>query len=409
MKTLYLDCQMGAAGDMLSSALLGLAPSPDEALAELNGIGVPGVVYKRETVSKCGIASTRIAVLVNGEEEGAGHHTHHHGHHHHHAHRSLADVLHIIDGLSLDRRTRDNVARVYEAVAAAESRAHGQPAGEIHFHEVGAMDAIADIAAFCHLLQKIAPGEVVVSPVHVGCGSVACAHGMLSVPAPATAFLLEGVPSYSEGAPVGELCTPTGAALLKCFATSFGPQPLMRVEAIGYGAGAKDFERANVVRALLGERMHCAASDGTVCELEFNVDDMTGEELSYASNRIFAAGAKDVSFTPVLMKKGRPGTLATVICAPDDRPAVVSAIFTHTSTLGMRETACRRYTLDRKTETITLKDGSTIRRKIAQGYGVRKSKWEADDLTALAGRTGMSLSETKASLERSHPADGLRA
>ena len=380
------------------SVLLELVPDPDATVAELNAFGIPGVMYKRETLSKCGIAATHLSVTVAGHEE---HESHHHHDHHHHEHRSLAGVLHVVGHLKLEPSVREDVIKVYESLAAAESRAHGKAVGEIHFHEVGALDAIADIAAFCHLLRHIAPDKIIASPVHVGSGTVNCAHGVLPVPAPATAFLLEGVPTCSDGVVVGELCTPTGAALIKNFAASFGPQPLMTVRSIGYGAGRKDFPRANVVRAMLGESASDESGDGEIFELNFNVDDMTGEELAFASERIFAAGARDVSFAPVVMKKGRPGQRVSVMCAAEDRADVVKAIFVHTSTLGIRETHCRRYTLDRKIETVALPDGSTVRRKIASGYGVRRAKWEADDLAAFARTKGISLAEAKVQLETS--------
>ena len=398
MRILYLDCSMGAAGDMLAGALLDLAPDKDLAVAELNAFGIPGVVYGRETLRKCGIAATRLSVSVGGREEHEALHRGGHGHGHC-GHRSLAAVMQIIGGLRLEPQVREDVKGVYEAIAAAESRAHGRSVGEIHFHEVGAMDAIADIAAFCHLLRRIAPDEVVSSPVHVGSGTVDSAHGVLPVPAPATAFLLEGAPTYSDGSVAGELCTPTGAALLKRFAKSFGPQPLMAVGAIGHGAGVKDFPRANIVRAMLGESAGAESGDGEIFELEFNVDDMTGEELAFAAERISAAGARDVSFAPVTMKKGRPGHRASVMCTAEARGKVVAAIFANTSTLGVRETRCRRYTLAREIESVRLPDGQTLRRKIASGHGVRRAKWEADDLSEFAKAKGISLAEARARLE----------
>lgn len=393
MKTLYLDCSMGAAGDMLAGALLELSPDPEAALAELNAFGIPGVLYRRETLSKCGIAATHLWVTVDGREESeaAGHHRH--------EHRSLADVLHVVGRLRLEPSVREDVGKVYSLLAEAESLAHGRSVGEIHFHEVGALDAIADIAAFCHLLRRIAPDNVVASPVHTGSGTVSCAHGVLPVPAPAAALLLKGVPTYSDGVVVGELCTPTGAALIKRFAQSFGPQPLMVVRSIGYGAGRKDLPRANVVRAMLGEDTAVAAAGGEIYELDFNVDDMTGEDLAFAAERIFAAGAKDVSFAPVVMKKGRPGHRVSVMCSAEVRVEVVSAVFANTSTLGVRETCCRRYTLGRKIETVALADGSTVRRKLASGYGIRRAKWEADDVAALARTEGVSTAEARARLE----------
>ena len=223
----------------------------------------------------------------------------------------------------------------------------------------------------------------------------------LPVPAPATAILLEGVPTYSDGAIRGELTTPTGAALLKSFASRFASQPPMVVEAIGCGAGAKDFPRANFVRALLGAS--CGGATEEILELRFNVDDMTGEELAFASNRILQAGALDVSFAGVVMKKGRPGHLACVLCKAADRDAVLSAIFADTSTLGVRELLCRRYAMERSIERVRLADGTEIRRKVASGYGVRRAKWEADDVAAYAVKHAIPLSEAQRRIESALP------
>ena len=401
MKTLHIDCSMGAAGDMLAAALLELVPDPDAALARLNAFGLHGVAYAREKSAKCGIMGTRLSVKVHGEEEGDADchgHEHHCGHHHehHHAHHGLDDMLHLVGHLALPEKVKEDVAAVYRLLADAESRAHGRPVGEVHFHEVGALDAVADIAAVCWLLAEIAPDEIVVSPVHVGSGTVRCAHGVLPVPAPATAFLLEGVPSYSDGAVQGELCTPTGAALLRHFATRFGPQPVLRVTAIGYGAGKKDFEgRANLLRAALGESM---TEDGTdeVLELSCNIDDMTGEEIAFACERLFAAGAKDVVTIPLTMKKGRPGVMIQALCAPSVHDAVVAAMFRHTTTLGVRETRCRRHVLARREEAATLPDGTIVRRKVSEGYGVRRVKLEHDDVAAYARKADVPLREVAA-------------
>lgn len=403
MKMLYLDCSMGSAGDMLASALLELMPDQDAAVAELNQFGIPGVTYIRETLAKCGLAATHLSVKVFGHEE---HEVHHHHDQHHHEHRSLADVLHIIEHLKIDKSVREDVQEVYRLLAQAEARAHGREVGEIHFHEVGTIDAIADIAAFCHLLRRLAPEQVVASPIHVGSGTVKCAHGELPVPAPATAFLLEGTPTYADGEIIGELCTPTGAALIKHFTDAFSSQPLMCVKAVGHGAGRKDFPRANIVRAILGERVASETHDGEILELDFNVDDMTGEELAFASDRIFEAGAKDVSMTPIVMKKGRPGQRVSVMCMEESRSAVVEAIFKHTSTLGVRETKCRRYTLERNIKTFTLSDGSTARLKTASGYGVKRWKWEADDLAAFAKKHNLSLKEVNVKASDCLPNEG---
>ena len=411
MKTLYLDCSMGAAGDMLAAALLELLPDPDAFVAELNALAIPDVKFSRETSVKCGITGTHLQVTVHGEEEGAHdhHHAHSHDHHHdhahahhhdhahsHHHHASLHDIEHIVRGhLSLPATVADNVMAVYRLIADAESKAHGKPVSEIHFHEVGTMDAIADITAVSLLMHRLAPDEIIVSPVHVGSGQVHCAHGILPVPAPATATILQDVPIYG-GSIQGELCTPTGAALLKHFADSFGEMPVMRTSAIGYGMGQKDFPAANCVRALLGERS--AASDDVI-ELCCNIDDMTGEAIGYAFDKLFAAAALDVYPIPIGLKKSRPGHLLHVICREADKDALVRALFAHTTTIGIRENRFRRYTLDRRIETIETADGP-VRRKCSTGYGVSREKFEHDDLARIADAQGLSLREAEARIRK---------
>ena len=402
MKTLYIDCSMGAAGDMLSAALLELMPDPVDAVARLNALGIPRVVYSRERTTRCGIAATRLVVKVGGAEECAHEHQHAHGHSHDHGHshehRSLEEILGTVESLSLPEKAKADAVSVYRLLAGAESRAHGRPVGEVHFHEVGAMDAVADISAACWLLSQIAPDRIVASPVNFGGGTVRCAHGVLPVPAPATAFILEGIPAHGDGEAQCELCTPTGAALLKHFAGGFGPMPAMRAIKTGFGAGGREIEgRANVLRATLGEcGEECSADE--VYEIRCNVDDMTGEDIAFACERIFEAGALDVLTIPATMKKGRPGVVVEALCAPDRRDAVVAAIFKHTSTLGVRERLCRRHVLERREETKALPDGSTVRRKISEGFGTRREKLEHDDLAAYAIRRGISISEARAEL-----------
>lgn len=277
---------------------------------------------------------------------------------------------------------------VYQLIAQAESHAHGVPVTEIHFHEVGTLDAVADIVAVCLLMHKLAPDEVVVSPVHVGSGQVRCAHGILPVPAPATAYILRDVPIYG-GSVRGELCTPTGAALLKHFATRFGAMPVMKIQTIGYGMGKKDFEAANCVRALLGES---ADQTDTVLELSCNVDDMTAEAIGFATERLLEGGALDVYTIPIGMKKSRPGTLIRVMCREQDRETMLSLLFRHTTTIGVREVQTHRYVLDRKTQTLETPYGA-VRRKDSSGFGVSRSKYEYEDLARIAKETGMSIAE----------------
>lgn len=411
MKILYLDCGMGAAGDMLTAALLELLPDPDAFVAELNALGIPGVEFIRELSTKCGITGTHMAVKVDGIEEDASpehHHDHEHSHDHDHEHghshdlagghshhhSGMHNITQIVAGLHLPESVRQDVLAVYDLIAQAESRAHGVPVKEIHFHEVGTMDAVADITAVCLLMHRIQPEQVVVSPIHVGSGHVHCAHGILPVPAPATADILRGVPIYGGGVK-GELCTPTGAALLKHFATDFGPMPVMRTSAIGYGMGKKDFTAANCIRALLGDT---EGQTDLVCELSCNVDDMTAEAMGFAADRFFEAGALEVYTVPVGMKKSRPGTLICVICREQDRETLAAAMLRHTTTIGVRESLCRRYVLDRNIQTLETPYGP-VRRKDSRGYGVVRSKYEFEDLARIAKAQNLSLAETQSLIE----------
>ena len=399
MRTLYLDCGMGAAGDMLTAALLELLPEPDQFADKLNTLGIPGVEFRKEKAVKCGITGTHMSVLVQGEEEGAedhhhGHeHTHEHEHGHHH-HSGMHEIEHVVADLKLPEKVEKDVLAVYGLIAEAESHAHGVPVSDIHFHEVGTMDAVADITAVCLLINELAPDKVICSPIHVGSGHVKCAHGILPVPAPATAFILQGVPTYGGGIK-GELCTPTGAALLKHFVTRFGAMPVMKTQAIGYGMGKKDFETVNCVRAMLGESED---KTDTVLELSCNVDDMTAEEIGFAMERLFEGGANEVFTIPIGMKKSRPGTLIRVMCKEQDREKMLHLIFKHTSTIGVRETPTHRYILDRRFEQAETPYGK-VRRKISSGYGVSRTKYEYEDLAKIACGQALSIEEVKKLLE----------
>ena len=398
MKTLFLDCGMGAAGDMLTAALLELLPDPDRFMNEVNALGIPGVRTSAVRTEKCGITGTNIHVLVNGVEEGDDDHDHtDHGHEHHH--HGMHEIQDIVDALPLSATVKSNVMSVYRLIADAESEVHGMPVSEIHFHEVGAMDAITDIVSVCMLMERLAPDQVIVSPVNVGSGHVHCAHGILPVPAPATVLLLRGIPMYS-GSVDGELCTPTGAALLKFFATSYGDMPVMEVSSVGYGMGNKDFEAANCVRSLIGETQDVEKTD-KIIELCCNVDDMTAEEIGFASEQLLTGGALDVFTIPIVMKKSRPGTLICVLCDDVDRQNMISAMFRYTSTLGIRENKCGRYVLDRSVIKVQTAFGD-IRRKDASGYGVKRSKYEYDDLAGIARKQGLSISEIKEHLDHPH-------
>lgn len=393
MKTLYIDCGMGAAGDMLTAALTELLPDPDSFIEEMNTLGIPKVHISREPSVKCGITGTHISVKINGEEENEHehhHHEQHHEHHHHHDHHhsGMHDIEHIVSHLNVKDNVKKDILAVYTLIAEAESHAHGKPVSDIHFHEVGTADAIADITAVCLLIDRLSPDEIIVSPVHVGSGHVKCAHGILPVPAPATAYILRDVPIYG-GKIDGELCTPTGAALLKHFAARFGDMPVMKPEAIGYGMGKKDFEAANCVRAIIGET---ADSTDSVYELSCNVDDMTAESIGFAIEVLLENGALEVFTIPIGMKKSRPGTLIRVLCKDDSKERIISLLFKHTTTIGIREAKMERYVLDRRTEILSTPFGE-VRKKISDGYGVTRSKYEYDDIARIAKDRAISLKE----------------
>ena len=403
MRTLYIECNMGAAGDMLMAALCELLPEPDAFIDRMNALGLPSVRFERRAAEKCGVKGTHIAVTVDGREETEPphehahehHHVHDHGHDHGgHHHASPGEIRRVIDGLPLPENVRQSAAAVYDRIARAESEVHGVPVEQIHFHEVGALDAVADVAGVCLLMDLLKPERVVVSPVHVGSGQVRCAHGVLPVPAPATARILEGVPVYG-GKIRGELCTPTGAALLRHFADEFGDMPVMRVEKTGYGMGTTDFEWANCVRVMLGET---ADGGDRVTEIACNLDDMTGEELGFALEALREAGALDAWCVPIQMKKGRPGVTLTCLCRPEDRDRFIDLILRHTTTIGVRFHTLEREVLSREAASLDTPYGS-VRAKRSFGHGVERVKPEFDDLAELARRKGLDLIDLKRQLD----------
>ncbi len=387
MKTLYIDCAMGCAGDMLTAALLELHPDRAAFISRMNAVLDGRVVLTAEPDSKCGIAGTHVSVLINGDEEGEPER-------HCHQHTSVTEIMNFIDTVPLRIEVRENAKAVYSLIAEAESRVHGSSVENVHFHELGSLDALADVLSVCQLMHELAPEKVLASPVNVGSGFVKCAHGVLPVPAPATELILRGVPIYS-GQIKAELCTPTGAALLRHFAAAFVPMPLLRVERTGYGTGKKDFEAANVVRVLLGETEE---EREQITELVCNLDDMTPEELAFAMEELFRLGALDVYFTNIGMKKSRPGVMLSCMCREEKRGEMLSCIFKHTTTLGVREYSCGRYSLTRSVETVKTQYGP-VRVKTAEGFGVKRSKAEYDDLSKLARENDTTLAEIRKKLK----------
>ena len=374
---------MGAAGDMLLASLAELTGDVKACEEKLNSLGIPDVTYDFEKSVKCGIEGTHAHVAVHGVEEDEHMHDHHHEEHHHehHHHTHMSDIENIINGLNVSDKVKGDALAVYGLIAEAESKAHGKPITDIHFHEVGTMDAVADIVGVCVLLEQIGAGKIVVSPLATGFGQVRCAHGILPVPAPATASIIEGIPTYS-GDVEGELLTPTGAALLKHFADSFGTRPVMAIEKTGYGMGRKDFAKANMLRTFIGEADN---ESDKVVEMKFNVDDMTGEEIGYATGVLMDNGALDVFTTSVYMKKNRPGILFTVLVKLEDKEKFAKIIFENTTTIGIRFNEMERFKLARREEKVMTRFGE-VSFKVSEGFGVTKTKPEYDDVKGITDK-----------------------
>ena len=441
MKTLYLECNMGAAGDMLMAALYELLDDQPAFLQKMQELGLHGVQVTAEPAKTCGIAGTHMRVTVHGEEEhepDANEHDHHHDHHHdnhehehhhhhhdehdhehhhdhhhddhehdhhhhhddhehdhhhahehghHHHHATPGHIAEVIDGLNLPDAVKQHARAVYDAIAQAEAKAHGCPVGDVHYHEVGALDAVADVTGVCYAMYLLGADRVVVSPVHVGSGTVRCAHGVMPVPAPATANLLAGVPVYG-GSVQGELCTPTGAALLTHFADAFEKMPVMRTQKVGIGIGTKQFEeQANCVRAFLGESE--AQTNGTITELVCNLDDLSAEALALACEQLLAAGALDVYTMPGTMKKGRAGQVLTVLCEDKDTARMAERVLALTTTNGLRVRRCEKYFLQPSAREVSTAWGK-VRVKAAEGFGITHVKPEFEDVAAIARKTGLS-------------------
>lgn len=397
MRILCFDCGMGAAGDMLSAALYELLPEHQktEFLNVMNAL-LPDVKVSVVPAKKCGILGTKvhIAIFEHEEEESAheGHshqagEPHAHEHEHHHG-KSLNEIRHVLTHLSIPHSVCEHAKAVYRLLADAESTAHGEPVEQIHFHEVGELDAIADIVAVCLLIDLLKPDQVFCTPVHVGAGHVHCAHGILPVPAPATALLLRGVPIYG-GTVQGELCTPTGAALLKHFCT-FEQPPVFAPNAIGYGMGKKNFEQANCVRAMLGETAD--PSSDTIAELCCNLDDMSPEAIGFAIERLWETPVLDVYTVSIGMKKNRPGTMLCCLVHPEDAQAVSAVILRYTTTLGVREHTCSRTTLKRRIKTIPSESGE-LHIKESFGPNIQKRKVEYEDAARVARDQNIPLQE----------------
>ena len=371
MKVGYFDCFSGAAGDMIVGACLDAGASVEGLRCELAKLRLGGIELRIEKVLKHGISATAFVPICGGVAVDAeGGHSHgkadDHAHHvglaggHHGVHRRLPDIVDLIHNAGLSPGAAERAIGVFRRLAGAEACVHGTTEDDIHFHEVGAADAIMDIVGACVALELLGVEKVYCSPVTVGGGTVRCAHGVLPVPAPATVELLKGCDVEIAPSDVrSELLTPTGAAILTHVAESFGSMPAMNIERVGYGAGQRDYEgQPNVLRLLVGETSRGEQHSDHVCVLQTNIDDATAELIGHVTELLLEAGALDVYCEAIVMKKNRPGTLLSVICRPGDAGALERMIFRETTTFGIRRQLCGRSVLDRCIRTVETVFGS---------------------------------------------------
>ena len=374
MKTCYFDAFSGISGDMTVGALIDAGADGAALIDALDSLNL-GATYSFEKTKRRGIGATKFHVH-GGEQK---------------AHRHLPHIIKIIENASrLSDQTKQRSLAVFNALGAAESKIHHQPLEKVHFHEVGAVDSISDIVGACFGFELLQIGEIYCSPINVGSGTVETDHGTLPVPAPATAELLVNKPVYSKG-PEMELTTPTGAAIVSALAAGFGSMPAMTIESTGFGAGTKEFPmQANVLRAVIGART-AAIESTTVTVIEANIDDSTPQVLGYAMDRLFAAGALDVTIQPLLMKKNRPGSLLSVIANPAHQEALAKIILEETTTLGLRMYAAERRVQARSEVVVETPFGKVRMKVTAQGASP-----EYDDCRTLAASQGVPLKKVLA-------------
>ena len=385
MSTLYFDCFSGASGDMILGALIDLGlPLP----ALRDALGSLAIEYGQVTadrVIRAGVSATKFRLVEHATDPSAGgSHKHHH----------LKHIVAAIKRSSLSESGQERAIQLFERLAQAEASIHGTPIARVHLHEVGALDSIIDIVGAVFGFEWFGISDVVASPLNVGGGTVKCAHGVFPVPAPATARLLEGTPVYGNGD--AELVTPTGALLITGYAREFGPLPAMRIDRTGYGAGDRDPKHTpNVLRVMHGERVEKPAEDSVV-QIECEIDDMNPQLFGPLMDRLVEAGALDVFYAPVQMKKNRPGTLVTVIAPPGKRESTTAVLFTHTTTIGVRYQEMRRDTLDRQLVSVETPLGP-LRIKVAgRGGRILNAAAEFDDCARVAAERGIPIKEVQA-------------
>ena len=378
-RIVYFDCSSGAAGDMLLGAALDLGLPLEQLRAELARLPLGGYRIESERVLSSGLAATQVRVVAEAGDTKERH---------------LRDVIEILDRSTLEGAVKEKAAALFRRLAEAEAAVHGTTAERVHFHEVGAVDSIVDIVGGVVVLRWLSAGRFVSSPLNLGTGTVTMSHGVFAVPPPATERLVAGVPVYGDGE--GELVTPTGALLVTGHATEYGPLPPLRIEKAGLGAGSRDTKgRPNVLRLIIGEEVG-AATDGRILVLETEVDDTSPQLLGPLIDRLIGAGAVDAFFTPVQMKKGRPGVLVTVLAPPDRREAIEELLFRETTTLGVRRQEWQRTELERETAMVATPYGP-VRVKLGRRGTVVYNAWpEFEDCQRLAAEKGVAVKEVLA-------------
>ena len=418
---MYFDCFAGAAGDMVLGAFLDAGLPLDALQQALGSLGV-GHELKAKKVLRADISATHIELAAAAGHDADGHDTegheygdgktHHHGHRHaghaqahSHGHRSLAEISKLIGQSALSPAGKARAIALFRRIGQEEAAIHQMSIDEVHLHELGAVDSIVDIVGAVFGFEWFGIDDVVVSPLNLGAGMVEMAHGVFPVPAPATLRLLQGVPVYSSGIK-SELVTPTGALLMSSYARTYGPLPAMTVDRIGYGAGTRDLGRVpNVLRVVIGDRAEASVAPAgaeAIVQLECEIDDMSPQLFGPVSDQLFAAGALDVFMTPAQMKKGRPGTLLTVLASPGKREAICDVVFRETTTLGIRFQDMWREALDRSWEEVQV-TGGTVRIKVARRRGVVvNASPEFEDCVRVASATGRPVKMVQAEALRAY-------
>jgi hypothetical protein len=392
MKLAYLDCSSGISGDMFLATLIDAGAPSESLFGELKKLPLGFYEFKRTRAVRSSLVGTRIDIRVPGEQP----------------HRHLSDIRKLIEDAALPGRAAKNALKTFAILAEVEAKLHNTTPDHIHFHEVGAVDAILDIVGVCVGIELLGITDLICSPLNVGSGKVNAAHGTLPIPAPATAELLKGIPIYSTGVD-GELVTPTGAALVATLATEFGPLPAMKIANIGYGAGAKDFPgHPNIVRLFVGERTEIIAGvkglpgDEIVSVIEANLDDMNPQIYGYVLDKALAAGALDVTCTSTQMKKNRPGLTISILCEPEKSEALAQLLFEQTTTIGLRIYEARRKVLEREHLPVETPYGSVRIKQARSGDKVMNAAPEFEDCQRIAMEKSIPLKEVMAAAEAAY-------